>query len=98
VVSGSLKRRSGDMGLSNKYQYEFAGFGGVDNCYLCDSLTHVDEYNRSDGLVIVLCKRCMYPYMLDTRSRFNLINDECSGCGRVTSVFEDTLMCQACTK
>ena len=96
--NGSHKKRSGNMSMHEKFQYEFQGFAGVDNCFLCDVLTHVDEYERSDGRVIVICKRCQFPYMPDTRKSSLLVTDECQGCGRVTQVYDDTLMCRDCSK
>jgi hypothetical protein len=38
--------------------YNFSRFSGVSNCSECDDFTQVDEYDRDDGLVVWLCKRC----------------------------------------
>ena len=42
-----------------KLTYEYAGFGGVTNCDECDDFTHIDEYNRNDGLVCFFCEKCI---------------------------------------
>jgi hypothetical protein len=38
--------------------YNFYGYAGVANCDQCDNDTMVNEYNRSDGLVVALCEKC----------------------------------------
>jgi len=38
--------------------YSFFGYAGVANCDQCDNDTMVNEYNRSDGLVVALCEKC----------------------------------------
>ena len=38
--------------------YSFSGYGGVMNCSDCDNETHVNEYDRDDGLVVWFCQRC----------------------------------------
>jgi hypothetical protein len=40
------------------HQYSFSGYGGVSNCSICDNDTQVNEYDRRDGLVVFLCKKC----------------------------------------
>ena len=40
--------------------YEFVGFGGVDNCDYCDLFTHVNEWNRPDGGFVFVCGRCEF--------------------------------------
>jgi hypothetical protein len=39
-------------------RYDFAGYGGVNNCTKCDCFDHVNEYNRDDGLVVWFCTKC----------------------------------------
>jgi hypothetical protein len=46
------------MSIWTKYDYTFAGFGGADNCQKCDDFGHVDEFDRSDGACVALCKSC----------------------------------------
>lgn len=41
-----------------KFRYSFSGFGGFNNCSICDDDTMVNEYDRDDGLVVWLCKKC----------------------------------------
>ena len=38
--------------------YSFSGYGGVENCSDCDEFDQVNEYDRDDGLVVFLCKKC----------------------------------------
>ena len=38
--------------------YSFSGYGGVSNCFRCDAYDHVNEYDRQDGLVVFMCKKC----------------------------------------
>lgn len=40
------------------FAYNFSGYGGVTNCNKCGGFTQVNEYDRSDGLVVWFCKRC----------------------------------------
>lgn len=35
-------------------------FAGMENCDFCDVFTHVNEWERSDGMVVFLCSRCEY--------------------------------------
>ena len=44
-------------GYISKYaDYEFAGFGGVENCDYCDSFTHCNEWNTPEGAVHFVCR------------------------------------------
>lgn len=52
------------MTYLNRYSYEFMEFAGVDNCTDCDNFTQVSEYERSDGRIVVFCKRCEDKYEL----------------------------------
>lgn len=38
--------------------YSFFGYSGVGNCDRCDEDTMLNEYKRSDGLVVALCEKC----------------------------------------
>ena len=38
--------------------YSFSGYGGVSNCFRCDAFDQVNEYDRQDGLVVFMCKKC----------------------------------------
>ena len=38
--------------------YSFSGYGGVSNCSRCDAYDQVNEYDRQDGLVVFMCKKC----------------------------------------
>lgn len=41
------------------FTYSFNGFGGYDNCTLCDEEGHVNDYTRlADGKAVMLCKVC----------------------------------------
>lgn len=46
------------------YTYSFSGYGGYDNCSLCDTETQVNEYDRNDGKVTFLCRRCEQAHKL----------------------------------
>jgi len=40
-------------------KYSFDGFGGFDNCDLCEEDTTVNEYTRlTDGRSMMICKQC----------------------------------------
>ncbi len=39
-------------------KYDFGGYGGVNNCTMCDDFHHVNEYTRDDGLVVWFCTKC----------------------------------------
>ena len=41
-----------------KHIYSFSGYGGHMNCSICDDDTATNEYDRDDGLVVWLCKKC----------------------------------------
>ena len=38
--------------------YHFSDYGGVSNCSRCDAYAEVNEYDRQDGLVVFMCKKC----------------------------------------
>jgi hypothetical protein len=46
------------------HTYTMVEFGGVDNCTLCDTKAEVYEYNRSDGRVVFVCRRCQKAHNL----------------------------------
>jgi NAD-dependent SIR2 family protein deacetylase len=41
-----------------KHIYNFSGYAGQSNCSNCDNDTQVNEYDRDDGLIVELCKKC----------------------------------------
>ena len=36
------------------HTYSFSGYGGVENCAECDDFTQTNEYDRRDGLVVLI--------------------------------------------
>ena len=40
------------------YIYNFSGYAGITNCSDCDAFTQVNEYDREDRHIFLLCKNC----------------------------------------
>ena len=47
------------------YKYTQLGYGGVENCELCDEVRSVNEYVRSDGKASLICPQCARVLKID---------------------------------